>query len=174
MRSAARSDSQLGPRGPGFGELGLGLDRPSARDHQQRQQGAAGGDEGGDPDRAREAGDEGLASGIGGALGLGGGQRRQLRPELAAAEPLGDRVDAGLIEPGRIERLAQLAAAVSWKIAPSTATPKVAPIIRDIESSPEARPALVSATAFIAAVDIGDIVRAMPMPIRMNGTSRSL
>ena len=58
-----------------------------------------------------------------------------------------------------------------WKIAPSTATPKVPPTIRDIESNPEASPAFALSTAFIAAVDMGDIVSAIPKPIRMNGIS---
>ena len=42
------------------------------------------------------------------------------------------------------------------------------PIIRFIERIPEATPALATATAFIAAVDIGDITSAMPTPISMN------
>jgi hypothetical protein len=33
---------------------------------------------------------------------------------------------------------------------------------------PEAIPAFASATAFIAAVDIGDMTSAIPMPIRTN------
>ena len=38
---------------------------------------------------------------------------------------------------------------------------------------PEAIPALASATAFIAAVDIGDMTSAIPSPIRMNEGNRS-
>ena len=63
--------------------------------------------------------------------------------------------------------------AAPWKTAPITATPSVPPIIRFIDRIPEAIPALASATAFIAAVDIGDITSAMPMPIRMNEGKRS-
>ncbi len=44
--------------------------------------------------------------------------------------------------------------------APITATPKVPPTIRLIDSTPEATPALVRSTAFIAAVLIGDIDQA--------------
>ena len=51
---------------------------------------------------------------------------------------------------------------LAWKIAPRTATPKVPPTIRDIESNPDARPDFATSTAFIAAVDIGDIVSADP------------
>ena len=58
--------------------------------------------------------------------------------------------------------------AAPWKTAPITATPSVPPIMRFIDRMPEAIPALVSATAFIAAVDIGDMTSAMPPPIRMN------
>ena len=36
--------------------------------------------------------------------------------------------------------------------------------MRLIDSTPDATPALVTFTAFIVAVDIGDIVRAMPTP----------
>jgi hypothetical protein len=61
-----------------------------------------------------------------------------------------------------------------WKIAPVAATPTEAPIIRDICSTPEATPDFWTLTAFIAAVDIGDITSAIPSPIRMNGTSRPL
>ncbi len=52
-------------------------------------------------------------------------------------------------------------------IAPSTATPKVPPTMRFIERMPEATPALACSTEFIAAVLIGDITNAMPMPISM-------
>ena len=44
--------------------------------------------------------------------------------------------------------------------------------MRDICRTPEATPAFWTLTAFIAAVDIGDITSAMPTPIRMNGTIR--
>ncbi len=37
---------------------------------------------------------------------------------------------------------------------------------------PEATPAFVRSTAFIAAVLIGDIVKPIPSPSRMNGTTR--
>ena len=57
--------------------------------------------------------------------------------------------------------------------APITATPKVPPTIRLIDSTPEAAPDLVRSTEFIAAVLIGDITSPMPMPIRTNpGSSR--
>ena len=53
------------------------------------------------------------------------------------------------------------------------ATPKVPPTIRLIDSTPEATPALVRSTAFIAAVLIGDITRPMPRPMRTKpGSSR--
>ena len=63
--------------------------------------------------------------------------------------------------------------AAAWNTAPMTATPSVPPIIRFIDRMPEAIPALASATAFIAAVDIGDITSAMPMPISTNEGHRS-
>ena len=50
-------------------------------------------------------------------------------------------------------------------IAPRTATPNVPPTIRFIERIPDATPALVGATEFIAAVLIGDITKAIPTPI---------
>ena len=56
--------------------------------------------------------------------------------------------------------------------APSAATPNVPPTIRVIDSVPEATPAFVRSTAFIAAVLIGDIVKPMPSPSRTNGTKR--
>ena len=60
-----------------------------------------------------------------------------------------------------------------WKIAPVAATPTVPPTIRNICSVPDATPALSTATAFIAAVDIGDMVIPIPIPSRMKvGTSR--
>ena len=61
-----------------------------------------------------------------------------------------------------------------WKTAPITATPRVPPIMRFIDRMPEAMPAFASATAFMAAVDIGDIISAMPTPISMKPGSRSL
>ena len=57
--------------------------------------------------------------------------------------------------------------------APITATPKVPPIIRLIDRVPEATPALVRSTAFIAAVVIGDMSRPIPMPISTNPGSSS-
>ena len=54
-----------------------------------------------------------------------------------------------------------------------TATPRLPPTIRNIESTPEATPAFCTGTAFIAALVIGDIVIAIPMPSRMNPGSRS-
>ena len=42
------------------------------------------------------------------------------------------------------------------------------PTIRFIDRIPEATPAFSTATAFIAAVDIGDITSAIPMPMRTN------
>ena len=56
--------------------------------------------------------------------------------------------------------------------APVTATPNVPPTIRNIESTPEATPALVDGTAFIAAVLIGDITRPMPTPISTNAAAQ--
>ena len=56
--------------------------------------------------------------------------------------------------------------------APSAATPNVPPTIRLIESVPEATPAFVRSTAFIAAVLIGDITSPIPAPIAMNAGSR--
>ena len=60
-----------------------------------------------------------------------------------------------------------------WKIAPVTATPRLPPTIRNIESTPEAIPAFSTGTAFIAALVIGDIVIAIPMPSSMKPGSRS-
>ena len=59
----------------------------------------------------------------------------------------------------------------AWKIAP-VRDPE-APIMRNIESTPEAIPAFWTGTAFIAALVIGDIVIAMPMPSSMKPGSRS-
>ena len=61
-----------------------------------------------------------------------------------------------------------------WKIAPVAATPTEAPTMRDICRTPEATPDFCTLTAFIAAVDIGDITRAIPKPIRMKGISNPL
>jgi hypothetical protein len=45
--------------------------------------------------------------------------------------------------------------------------------MRLMERMPDATPALCAATAFIAAVDMGDIVSAMPTPMMMKaGRSR--
>src|SRR3954447_1294165 len=63
--------------------------------------------------------------------------------------------------------------AVAWKTAPITATPRVPPIMRFIDRIPEAIPAFAFATAFMAAVDIGDITSARPTPIRKKEGSRS-
>ena len=60
-----------------------------------------------------------------------------------------------------------------WKIAPVTAMPRLPPIIRNIESTPEAIPAFSTATAFIAALVIGDMVIAIPRPSRMKPGSSS-
>ena len=60
-----------------------------------------------------------------------------------------------------------------WNSAPIAATPKVPPTMRLIERIPEATPALSGLTAFIAAVDMGDITSAMPMPSRMKAGSSS-
>jgi hypothetical protein len=60
------------------------------------------------------------------------------------------------------------ARALPWNTAPITATPRVPPTILFIDRMPEAIPALASATAFIAAVDIGEITSAIPVPISTN------
>ena len=58
--------------------------------------------------------------------------------------------------------------------APITATPNVPPTMRLMDSVPEAAPALVRSTEFIAAVLIGDITSPIPMPISTNpGSSRT-
>jgi len=59
-----------------------------------------------------------------------------------------------------------------WKSAPVTATPSEPPTMRPIDSTPDATPAFVTSTAFIAAVDIGDITRPIPSPIRTNAPTR--
>ena len=57
--------------------------------------------------------------------------------------------------------------------APMTATPKVPPTMRLIDSTPEAAPALVRSTEFIAAVLIGDMTSPMPRPMSTKpGSSR--
>ena len=56
--------------------------------------------------------------------------------------------------------------------APSAATPNVPPTMRAIDSVPEATPALLRSTAFIAAALIGDITRPMPRPMAMKAGSR--
>ena len=58
-----------------------------------------------------------------------------------------------------------------WNSAPKAATPKVPPTIRLIERIPEAAPALSALTAFIAAVDMGDMTNPIPSPISMNAGS---
>jgi hypothetical protein len=58
-------------------------------------------------------------------------------------------------------------------MAPVAATPTVPPIIRNICSVPEATPALSTSTAFMAAVDIGDIVMPMPRPRSRKAGRRS-
>ena len=60
------------------------------------------------------------------------------------------------------------AGAWPWNTAPIAATPNVPPIILFIERTPEAMPALASATAFMAAVDIGDMTNAIPSPMSVN------
>ena len=83
---------------------------------------------------------------------------------------LAERVDEVL----RGRRSAKLAVPTApWKIAPVTATPRLPPTMRNIESTPEAIPAFSTGTAFIAALVIGDIVIAMPMPSSMKPGSRS-
>ena len=56
--------------------------------------------------------------------------------------------------------------------APRAATPNVPPTIRNMLSVPEATPALVRSTAFMAAMLIGDITAPMPKPSRMNAPIR--
>ena len=55
--------------------------------------------------------------------------------------------------------------------APKAATPNVPPTIRLMVRIPDAPPAFDGSTAFIAAVDIGDITRPIPMPSRMKAGS---
>ena len=57
-------------------------------------------------------------------------------------------------------------------IAPRAATPKVLPTMRVIERIPEATPALLRSTEFMAAVLMGDITKPMPIPCRMKLTTR--
>ena len=63
-------------------------------------------------------------------------------------------------------------AARCWKSAVSVATPKTPPIIRIIESTPDAAPALVRSTEPITAAVIGDIVIPIPIPPTMNAGRR--
>jgi hypothetical protein len=53
------------------------------------------------------------------------------------------------------------------------ATPNVPPTMRDTDSVPEATPAFVRSTAFIAAVLMGDMTRPIPAPISTKAGSRS-
>ena len=53
----------------------------------------------------------------------------------------------------------------------SEATPNTPPIIRVIESTPEAAPALVRSTEPITRAVIGDMVMPIPMPPTMNAGS---
>ena len=63
--------------------------------------------------------------------------------------------------------------AMCWKSAPSAATPNVPPTMRLIDRIPEPTPAFWASTEFMAAVDIGDITSAMPIPmITKAGSSR--
>ena len=51
--------------------------------------------------------------------------------------------------------------------------PNVPPTMRLMESTPDAAPAFSADTAFIAAVDMGDIVSPIPRPMTMKaGSSR--
>ena len=84
---------------------------------------------------------------------------------------MSERSAAEIPEPLSSESRCELTS--PWKIAPVTATPRLPPTIRNIESTPEATPAFCTGTAFIAALVIGDIVIAMPMPSSMNPGSRS-
>ena len=54
--------------------------------------------------------------------------------------------------------------AATGRSRPVAATPTDAPTMRDICRTPEATPDFCTLTAFIAAVDIGDITRAIPKP----------
>ena len=63
-------------------------------------------------------------------------------------------------------------AADRWlNTAVSAATPNTPPIIRTIDSTPEAAPAFVRSTEPITAAVIGDMVIPMPMPPTMNAGS---
>ena len=87
------------------------------------------------------------------------------RPETLIAWPSASTKSAGVAVSG--------SPTAPWKIAPVTATPRLPPIMRNIESTPEAIPAFSTGTAFIAALVIGDIVSAIPTPSSMNPGSRS-
>ena len=95
--------------------------------------------------------------------------------ERSAAQRVGDRRAGGECKVG--EALVDLRLADRGDQRPVTATPKVPPTIRLIESTPEATPALVRSTAFMAAVLIGDIVKPIPRPMSTSrgaaGRSRS-
>ena len=67
---------------------------------------------------------------------------------------------------------------MSWRpteatSAPSAATPNVPPTMRNMDSVPDATPAFVRSTAFIAAMVIGDITRPMPTPMSTNAPTRN-
>ena len=97
------------------------------------------------------------------------------RPVLAArAEVVDDAPRAARrVTPVPASLSASSLRARCWNSAPIAATPKVPPTMRLIERMPEPTPAFSGATEFIAAVDIGDITSAMPMPITTNaGSSR--
>jgi hypothetical protein len=62
--------------------------------------------------------------------------------------------------------------AMCWNRAPRAATPNVPPTIRLIERIPDPTPAFWASTAFIAAVDMGDITSAIPIPMMMKAGRR--
>src|SRR2546429_8720915 len=75
---------------------------------------------------------------------------------------------------GRLARLSSsLWRLIDWKIVPSSATPNVPPTMRFIDRIPEATPALVAGTAFIAAGGIRDIPSALPPPHRAKARRRA-
>ena len=102
---------------------------------------------------------------VGGGLDVGGRVRRR-----AGAERVHQPLAHGLRDVR--QRLRELRGADQATSAPSAATPNVPPTIRVIDSVPDATPALARSTAFIAAVLIGDIVKPIPTPSRMNGVTR--
>ncbi len=86
-------------------------------------------------------------------------------PSSAAAEPRPSttRSRAPPVSPGSdCSRSLRPTVATS---APSAATPNVPPIMRNMESVPEATPALLRSTEFIAAMLIGDMIRPRPRPM---------